>query len=429
MAKAKTLRRYIFKVQAIILVVVLLSYTALLNLYFVRGMDESTYISMYIEVDDFVRKYQSGEQPKLPQTVLSTGYIDWQELPQEIKEHFPSLIKINQLTMKNVKVFNADVVSVLPEKIIFILAHPLKNNSVFYLTRQVDLAAHASQIKSRMLTMLSSTLPIALFFLLLILASVHLILSRLTRPMQRLGGWADELTLENVSQQPIDFGFDELNRVAHQQQMAFKRIAHILEKEHDFLRHASHELRTPIAVVKNNVELLQRTLAQQKSLVSVERIKRASINMEHLIETLLWLTKEDEKIVAKVAVDVSKMILNIVEDNQYLLHGKQTDLSLNLDHLKISLSHTPCRLMINNLVRNAFQYTAEGEINISFINGEIVIENINHVETEIDHTGADYGYGLGLHLVSRIVSKMGWHYQNLAIDGGRMVSIKFCSHQ
>ena len=262
---------------------------------------------------------------------------------------------------------------------------------------------------------------------------VHLLLERTLKPFAQLSDWVDTLTKDNVGKAVPDFEFNELNRIAHQQQAALIRISEMLDKEQDFLRHASHELRTPIAVVKSNSELLARILesagisetCDHKGVAAIARIKRAALNMQHTTETLLWLSREQGDSLVTSEVNVTAMINHLVDDNHYLLQGKKVSISLNIDNETLQLAETPCRLVLNNLIRNAFQYTAEGEVVISFHQAKVNIININQSQESLDHTAADYGYGLGLRLVERIVDKMSWQYQNNEIDGGRNVTVDF----
>ncbi len=390
-----------------------------------RGLDESSYISMYLEVKHFATQYEINENTELPESILSTGHIGWHSLPVEIQHYFPTLEYAEHVEMQSIKIFNSNKKLDWPEKIIFIISYPLKDKNTFYLIRQINVAEHADQIKVRILELFIVTGPLALLFIGLTLVATQLILKRLTRPIINLGYWADSLSYIDIDKQPPDFKFTELNQVAQQQQAALKRVGTVLEKEHDFLRNASHELRTPIAVVKNNAELLERLIDDQNLLGSVKRIKRASDNMQKMIETLLWLTREDNQELEKSLVDLCAMVESIVTDNQYLLIGKNTQIHLSLNGEMIAVARTPCRLILNNLIRNAFQYTTEGEIKITADKTQINITNVNYSDTDIDHSCTDYGYGLGLHLVDRIVGKMHWQYQNLETASGRSVTINF----
>ena len=115
----------------------------------------------------------------------------------------------------------------------------------------------------------------------------------------------------------------------------------------------------------------------------------------------------------------------LLEDNQYLLQGKIIELNFEIDELILKLAPTPCRLILNNIIRNAFQYTAQGNINIYFESKVLIIENINTGNTEFESENSDYGYGLGLQLVDKIIDKMHWSYENKPVSGGRKVSIDF----
>jgi signal transduction histidine kinase len=161
---------------------------------------------------------------------------------------------------------------------------------------------------------------------------------------------------------------------------------------------------------------------------SSERIKRAARYMQSTTETLLWLSREDahlaDKISERVSVDVDRMLGNLVEDNRYLLGDKPVCVELDLEPGLICVAEAPFRIALNNLIRNAFQYTEEGEVLISSRLGTITITNRSRAAVGTDHSDADYGYGLGLRLVDRIVKIMGWTYEHREIQGGRRVSLK-----
>lgn len=427
MAKSRTLHHYLIKVQAIVALLVVLIYTILLNWYFIRGLDESTFINMYQEVKIYLQAYENKEQPQ--KSLLSKGYLGWQQLPDEVKREFPTLKQISEVKMKSHSIFNNDKFISLPDSVLFVIAHPMADGNTFYLVQSIKLGLHKKIIDERIHSALNLTWPLVLIILLIFIIGVHLIVKSLTQPMRRLGDWSDSLTLNNINNKVPDFRFSELNRIANQQQSSLLRISEVLAKEQDFLRNASHELRTPITVVKSNSELLERILENQKCRGPIERIKRAALNMQHMTETLLWLSNNEKKPeeLTTEPVDITQMIKQLIKDNRYLLQNKQIkiDLILKTQQQTLHLAVTPCHIILNNLIRNAFQYTYEGKVTISFCSGKVQIKNINISEDEIDHTGADYGYGLGLQLVDKMIEKLNWQYQNQEIPGGRLVSITF----
>jgi signal transduction histidine kinase len=235
------------------------------------------------------------------------------------------------------------------------------------------------------------------------------------------------LNTKELTQPRPDFGFIELNEIAEQHHVALSKIRKLLDKEQDFLRHASHELRTPIAIIKSNSELLKRILNDGKGSASVERIERASLTMQHMTNTLLWLNREDDNEPEKVDTSIASIVNQVIEENKYLLQHKQVTINLDLDPASQQLAKIPSYIVVSNLIRNAFQYTDEGEVLVSYHQKTLIVKNTNYSEldTNIEMTTIDYGYGFGLQLVNQIVDKMGWIYKNEKSSGGRRVQLSF----
>ncbi len=433
--KTQTLRRYVLRVQSMIALIIVLSYTLVINFYFIHGLDEANFQDLHLESNHFANEYQKNNQVIPPNTIHFQGYIGWDNLPTWAKENFTSLEYVSEMTMDNTRIIADGKLIPWPEQAIFMIAQPLFDGKTFYLIRKINIEQYDALSQMGIKKMLHLTWPIALIFLLVMHFSVQILLTRTLKPFYQIGDWVEGLTLENVNELTPDFEFKELNAIANQQQKALLRLSEILDKEQSFLRHASHELRTPIAVVKSNSELLTRILSddinEDKKAQSLARVSRAALNMQHTTETLLWLSQDSNiegngnNKLALAHVDLNEMITNLVEDNQYLLQSKHVKISLELTATSIDVLETPCRLILNNLIRNAFQYTAEGTVNIQCLEASVIVENINQNDGSIDHSGSDYGYGFGLRLVDKIVNKMTWKYQNKDIVGGRWAKIDF----
>ncbi len=433
--KTQTLRRYVLRVQSMIALIIVLSYTLVINFYFIHGLDEANFQDLHLESNHFAIEYQKNNQVIPPNTIHFQGYIGWDNLPVWAKENFTSLEYVSEMTMDNTRIIAEGKLIPWPEQAIFMIAQPLFDGKTFYLIRKINIEQYDALSQMGIKKMLHLTWPIALIFLLVMHFSVQILLTRTLKPFYQIGDWVEGLTLENVNELTPDFEFKELNAIANQQQKALLRLSEILDKEQSFLRHASHELRTPIAVVKSNSELLTRILSddinEDKKAQSLARVSRAALNMQHTTETLLWLSQDSNiegngnNKLALAHVDLNEMITNLVEDNQYLLQSKHVKISLELTATSIDVLETPCRLILNNLIRNAFQYTAEGTVNIQCLEASVIVENINQNDGSIDHSGSDYGYGFGLRLVDKIVNKMTWKYQNKDIVGGRWAKIDF----
>jgi signal transduction histidine kinase len=440
--KTFPLKRFILRTQTVVAIVFVLAYTAIVNLYFIAGLDESNYQDLQLEAHHFAMQYQRDPNLPPPSTIHFNGYIGWQNVPDDDKQYFPELALSTEATNRNVVLTHKSQWLTPPKEVIYVVTLPLANNKILFLFRHINSDKYAISMDSKISTLVSSTLLIAMVFFLLFHLVVKLTLKYNLKRLNHLDRWVGELTLDNVEQPIPNFNFDEFNRIADKQRTTLLQIKNLIENEQDFLRHASHELRTPIAVVKSNSELLERLLsantlyeqtqgnANQKALA---RIARAANNMQQLTETLLWLSREESEYITSEKVSLKELLTELIEDNNYLLKGKSVDVFTRLADDQLTLAVTPCRLVLNNIIRNAFQYTQNGAINIIYSNQRVRIDNVNYLSANFSHAqygrtetlSNDYGFGLGLRLVEKIISKLAWDYQNIAILDGRSVEINF----
>lgn len=241
--------------------------------------------------------------------------------------------------------------------------------------------------------------------------AILLIMRRVSRPVSALREWTSSLDSDNLSQTPPDFSYPELNELAGLVRTSLSSVQESLEREHNFLRHASHELRTPIAIVRNNVELLHK-LENQPERTSlhrqaVDRIDRAGHTMQHLTETLLWLSKKEVESLPCKQLELELLLKELVAEMKYLLSRRNVDLQMNTSPCTVILPEFPARIVLGNLIRNAFVYSWEGCITIQQDGNRIVISN---PQPPADRDHNRLGFGLGLQLTSQLSDKLGWKY-------------------
>jgi len=104
------------------------------------------------------------------------------------------------------------------------------------------------------------------------------------------------------------------------------------------------------------------------------------------------------------------------------LIGKPVTVTIDTDDVTLQLPLGLVRIVLANVIRNAFQHTAAGSVKITQVGGTITIVNHNHGGTVDDN---NLGFGLGLQLTERLLLQYDWPYQNEAHTGGRKVYICF----
>ena len=101
------------------------------------------------------------------------------------------------------------------------------------------------------------------------------------------------------------------------------RVQAFVQRERDFTRDASHELRTPLTVIRVASDMLLADDAiPQRSHRSLQRIHRATRDMEAVIDAFLILAREDDIAVQGEDFDVHDVVMEEVEKVQPLLQGK-----------------------------------------------------------------------------------------------------------
>jgi len=101
----------------------------------------------------------------------------------------------------------------------------------------------------------------------------------------------------------------------------------------------------------------------------IGRITRSTSNMEHLIKSFLWLSRSQQiDSFEKKDVVVSEIVEEIIQENSYLLNNKAVEISV-YDAAKATISVDPdiFKILLSNIIRNAFAYTKKGYVDV-FIN-------------------------------------------------------------
>lgn len=235
-----------------------------------------------------------------------------------------------------------------------------------------------------------------------------------------------------------DFKKDEFGALATALDNAFQRVRKFVKREHQFTRDASHELRTPVTVIKGAIELLKMTPVEDRETQDklIKRIERSSRDMETTIESLLWLARENGSSTATQPARLIELVESAIEQNQHLLAGKPVRISLSLEASPIISAPAGIpAIAVSNLIRNACQFTTEGEIIITLQEDRIIVSDsgIGIPEEKLDEitkpeiSGADSsGFGFGLDIVSRLCSRFNWQLKITSKSGeGTMVELIF----
>lgn len=215
-----------------------------------------------------------------------------------------------------------------------------------------------------------------------------------------------------------------------------RRIEDFTERERNFTRDASHELRSPLTVIKIAADmLLSEQELDRRARNSVLRIKRSATDMEELTEAFLLLARESEQGLSLEPVCVNDVIEYELERAGELVGEKPVSIEKSADcRLVVQASEKVLSVLVGNLMRNAFRYTDAGTVHIHVGRDSLVIEDsgVGMSEEKVGQVFKPFfrgdsrergGHGVGLTIVKRLSDRFGWpvHFDSTLGVGTRVV--------
>ncbi|CAA0080557.1 Swarming motility regulation sensor protein RssA [Zhongshania aliphaticivorans] len=392
-------------------------YSVITIQYFIHGLDTITRQNM-VDVARAVTLDENGYATLLDFHITD----DWDKVPAVIKENIDEQPSRPYELKKYIIQPN---IFTKPTKAYFVTQAVTADGKVCYVSRYSGPPNFESMIHFRKFTPTSKALFIGITVLLIFLTLLLIILRSVAHPVEALRDWAKNLSPKGLMQQPPVFRYNELNTLADLIRGSLLSVQETLEREQKFLRHASHELRTPIATISSNIELMKKIHPNPEPNEKriIDRIDRASTTMRHLTETLLWLSREDSTDLPTQEIRLDLLLEQCHQDLQYLLQDKAVTVNIDTENATVLLPHVPAKILLDNLIRNAFQHTQEGEVNIYQRGTHVRICN-----REIDHDKSlneELGFGLGLDLSRKLAERFKWRYHNDSQPQGHEARIDF----
>lgn len=210
----------------------------------------------------------------------------------------------------------------------------------------------------------------------------------------------------------------EVSVIAEAVDRYLERLDGFVEREQLFTSAAAHELRTPVAVIQGATEVL----AEQRDLPpaaqrATARLQRATRDMREFIDALLFLSREEPRDTSEQArCEIGRIVKQLAEDYRGLSHGKPLTFDVRVTgETWIDAPPALPAIVVSNLLRNAVEHTAHGEIRVSLNGRTLEIADTGAgipVEAQPllftrDYTTKSRG-GMGLHLTKRICDRFGW---------------------
>ena len=195
----------------------------------------------------------------------------------------------------------------------------------------------------------------------------------------------------------------------------------------NFISNVSHEIKTPLSVIKSYALLLQDDgLDKEKRQKYSKILLQASNRLSDLVTNILKLNKLENQVIAPEyeKISLTDKVAEIVVAYEELIENKCIELECDFDEVAIITCVSYIEIILNNLLSNAIKFTeANGKIKVALKRTENgVIINVSDTgcgisqetgkrifekfyQGDTSHSGE--GNGLGLALVKRVIDIMG----------------------
>lgn len=422
-------------VRVFVIQIALISAVTIVGVYAAKVMVESVLLREALEGEAtyFWSKYQRNPETPLPDTYNLTGYLSgYLSGYRSGKEQSTNAIPAALLTLKpglhRATLAGENPLVYVEDKFSKRLYLVFDENSV-----------------SR-LALLFGVLPLTTVLIILYLLAWlgYRQSQRAISPVVNLARHLEQMDFQNGQWVPLDV---KMFDVAHNPEVYsmvtainhfIERLQLFIDRERLFTRDASHELRTPIAVLKSALEVLERKYDPAAGSV-IERMKRTLHDMEGVTETLLLLARDESQNLESSTVVIESVVQNEIRSLQLVNQDKPVEVELIKNaELTVEAPERVVAILVGNLLGNAFNYTPRGNITVLLHKNslEVMDSGIGMKKEELEavtlpfyrgtETQGVAGHGVGMAIVQRLCARYQWQLSISSSYGkGTRVRINF----
>jgi signal transduction histidine kinase len=147
----------------------------------------------------------------------------------------------------------------------------------------------------------------------------------------------------------------------------------------EFSENASHELQTPLSIIRGKLELLLETDIDEKQAALIESVQNSAQKLSAINQSLALLTKlENQEYQMDHKIDFSKLVENSIASFRELIEMKSIVLTTNIDaDVYVNLNPVLADILFTNLISNAIRHNSlnGGSIDISLSSSGLIVKN------------------------------------------------------
>ena len=376
---------------------------------------KAVYINNQILLNNVEKKFLNSKAlEKFDMAIVKEGKI----IHQKGTTHFHSLVKFID-DKKSFFIFNED--DSLDGLYILRIQDPFKGAILFY---EKDVSSKIAKKLKEIKDILMVLEPI-LFLLLLFMVSK--VTDKILQSITKITRTANRIYVTDFSSEiPPPKYDDEIKDLVDSFNLMIKRLKDGVQLLEQFNSDVSHELKTPLTVIKGEIELtLNKQRDEQYYIKTLETIDGEAEQIQSIVDNLLLLTKYTKENIKQTFDDVSVDSLLLVVIEKFNTQLKEKNIKVNIkifESIEILANKILITSLFSNLIDNAIKYSLENtSINISLYKKEkmhfiiedegigIPKEDLEKVQNRFFRVDESRnkkikGFGLGLSIVANSIS-------------------------
>ena len=200
------------------------------------------------------------------------------------------------------------------------------------------------------------TIILVLFFTLLV-----------AKPIRQIDRAINQLGQSGFSKPIVITGPTDLERLGRQLDWLRNRLLELAQEKNRFLRHMSHELKTPLANIREGTELLLdgavgELATEQREVTDI--LRSNGLKLQQLIENLLsfsaWQAKSETLSLSEFPIRA--LIISVAKAQRLALKAARIQLKLDVEDIVVTVDREKLRTVLDNLLSNAIKFTPKGGI-------------------------------------------------------------------
>ena len=342
--------------------------------------------------------------------------------------------------------------------------HVLSSNATIYVMASLQPVDEA-------VSMLSGYIPLFSAFAIGLSVIIAIIYSRsVSRPIVKITQTANRMANMDFSVKEETNRVDELGVLASSINSLSGNLENVLDElksanaklkedyenelrqelaRRDFIANASHELKTPLGVIKSYVEAVRDNINYKKRNYYFDVIMDETSKMDELIMQMLALAKldaDDSKLDIEL-VDMGKVIKEVAQRFSGIMREQELELEVRGEFAVIEADREKIHQVLYNFIDNAVKYSTpqtvisitgtkkNNMLRIEFENAceQVDANNLDKVwdrfyKMDISHNRGEEGSGLGLAIVKSILDRHGYPYGVSTTCKGILFWVEFGNH-